>query len=90
MANVSQNLYINDNGFVFDYYTGLSYNLNPTGIFVLRQLLEGTPLAEITRALESKYNISHRTATSDLDDFLRQLSSLNLLRPSEALADDSM
>ncbi len=90
MANISQNVYVNDNGIVYDYYTGLTYSLNPTGIFILRQLLEATPVAEIPHALENKFGISRKTASSDLDDFLQQLSSLNLFRPSEALPDDSM
>ena len=90
MVDVSADLYVNDNGFVFDYCTGLTYNLNHTGIFILKQLLEGTPLAEITRALGNKYGISHGTAIGDLDDFLQQLASLNLYRPSEAPPDDSM
>ena len=90
MVDVSADLYVNDNGFVFDYCTGLTYSSNPTGAFILRQLLEGTPIAEITGALESEYGISHRTATSDMDDFLEQLSNLNLFTPDEALSDDSM
>lgn len=90
MTNVPQNLYVNDNGFVFDYATGLTYSLNRTGVFILRKLLEGTTVAEITRALEDKFGISHKTAISDVDDFLQQLSSLNLFRPNEALANDSM
>jgi len=90
MANVSEKLYVDDNGFVFDYYTGLTYDLNPTGRFILRGLLEGTPLAEISRTLEDKYGINRRTASADIDDFLQQLSSLNLLRLKEALPDDSM
>ena len=88
MVNVSDSLYVNDSGFVFDYYTGLTYNLNHTGIFIIKQLLEGTPRAAIARTLETKYGISHEAAASDLDDFLQQLDSLKLLEPSEAPPDD--
>ena len=84
MANVSDNLYINDSGFVFDYYTGLTYNLNHAGIFILNRLHEGAPPAVIARALETEYGIGHETATSDLDDFLKQLDSLDLFKPGEA------
>ena len=90
MANVSENLYVNDNGFVFDYYTGLTYDVNHTGVFVIRQLLDSTPPAQIIRALEKKYGTSHETATIDLNDFLQQLADLNLFKPSETLPDDSM
>jgi len=90
MAKVCENLYVNGNGFVFDYYGGQTYNLNPTGIFILRELLEGTPPAEITRTLENKYQIGYRTATSDVDDFLQQLSALGLFDSNGAKPDDSM
>jgi len=79
MADTKRNLHVYDNGFVFDSQGGLTYNLNQTGMFILRQLLAGTPPAEITRMLENKYQISRKVATSDLDDFLQQLSSLKLL-----------
>ena len=85
MDGISKNLYISDNGFIFDYDTGLTYGLNPTGVFTLRQLFEGNALAEITHTLENKYGISQRVVTSDIDDFLQQLSSLKLFRYSEAL-----
>ncbi len=88
MVNVADNLYVNDGGFVFDYYTGFTYNLNHTGIFILKQLLKGTPRTVIARALETKYGISYETATSDLDDFLQQINNQKLLRPSEAPPDD--
>ncbi len=85
MVIASDNLYINENGFVFDYRTGLTYAINHTGIFLLRQMLAGAPRPEIIHALEKKYGVNHETATSDLDDFLQQLSNLDLLnKPSEA------
>jgi hypothetical protein len=88
MDNGHRKLYVNTKGFVFDYQTGLIYQLNPTGTLVLRRLLERTPLAEIRRTLKNEYHIDSRTAISDLDDFLRQLSGLNLLSPEEFPADD--
>lgn len=85
MAIAFDNLYINENGFVFDHRTGLTYTVNHTGIFLLRQLLEGMPRAEIIHALGEKYDINHQTATGDFDDFLQQLVNFNLLdKPSEA------
>jgi len=88
MDNGYRKLYVNNNGFVFDYQTGLTYHLNSTGTFVLRQLLEKTPLAEIRRTLQDEYHLDSRTAISDLDDFFQQLSSLNLLKPEEVPTND--
>jgi len=79
MVDIKRNLQVYDNGFVFDSQTGITYELNQAGMFILTQLLARTPWAEITRMLENKYQINRKMATSDLDDFLQQLSSLKLL-----------
>jgi hypothetical protein len=89
MVTVSENLCVND-GFVLDYYTGLTYNLNNTGAFVFKQLIESIPPIQIIQTLENKYGVSHETATIDLNDFILQLANFKLLKPSEALPDDSM
>ena len=90
MIDVSQNLYLNGNGFAFDYGAGLTYTLNPAGVSVLRELLEGSQAAEITRSLESQYGISRKTATGDVDDFLQQLSNLKLISRNGAQQNDSV
>lgn len=76
MADTRHNLYVNNNGFVFDYYSGFAYLLNKTGLFIFKGLLEGTPSSEIARALEKEYGISHSVALVDIQEFLQQLSSL--------------
>ena len=90
MVRISQNLYLDENGFILDYRTGLTYSLNPTGVFIIRELLEGTALAELTQAIAKKYGISHQTAADDLKEFLRQLSNNSLLISNEVPTDDSM
>ncbi len=90
MIDVSQNLYVNGKGFVFDYYAGLTYTLNPAGVSILRELVEGAPVAKITRSLENQYGISHKTATGDIDDFLQQLSTLNLISHNGEQQNDSV
>ena len=74
-----ENLYISDKGFIFDYSTGLTYNLNPTGMFVLDKLLKEVPRDEILRSLQNRFGVDDKTAAIDVDDFLQQLSALNLL-----------
>ena len=83
---VSENLYVSESGFVFNYHTGETYIMNVQGVFILREILKGTPSDEISYALEEKYGISHRKANSDIDDFLEQLSSFNLLLRNKVLA----
>ena len=88
MDNSFENLYINDNGFVFDYCGGVSYQLNQPGLFIFRELLAGTPAPEIILVLEKKYGISHDMATIDTKDFLAQMSGLNLIGAKKIIVDD--
>lgn len=90
MFTVSKNIYVNDNGFVFNFYSGLTYGLNQTGTFILQGLQERTPVSEIARGLEDAYGISRRTVASDVDEFLQQLASLNLISRDGVLQNDSM
>ncbi|MAF85254.1 MAG: hypothetical protein CL875_02010 [Dehalococcoidales bacterium] len=88
MAHTSDNLYVDENGFIFDYKTGLTYSVNSTGVFIVRELLAGTPPSELTHLIKKKYSINHKTAASDLKAFLQQLSDDNLSVPSEVRTDD--
>lgn len=90
MFTVSKNIYVNDNGFVFNFYSGLTYGLNQTGTFILQGLQEQTPVSEIARGLEDAYGISRKTVASDVDEFLQQLASLNLISRDGVLPNDSM
>jgi hypothetical protein len=88
MDNISQDLYINDDGFVFDYRAGVSYHLNQPGLFIFKKLLAETPVPEIILVLEKKYGISHNMAAIDTKDFLAQMSGLNLIGAKKLIVDD--
>jgi hypothetical protein len=90
MLTVSKNIYVNDNGFVFNFYTGLTYGLNQTGTFILKRLQERAPVPEIARGLEDAYGIGRKTVASDVDEFLQQLASLNLISRDGVLPNDSV
>ncbi|MSP79212.1 MAG: PqqD family protein [Dehalococcoidia bacterium] len=86
MFQVSGNLHVDDNGFVFDSNSGLSYALNRTGTLVLKRLLSHTmdtmemvPVAEIAGALMDAYGISRSTALSDVNEFIDHLHSIHLV-----------
>ncbi len=78
MERLSQ-LAINDEGFIFDPYTGNSYTTNKTGILILSELKNGKSGEEIAKITSEKFNIEHSVALKDVTDFIEQLRSLSLL-----------
>ncbi len=78
MERLSQ-LAINDEGFIFDPYTGNSYITNKTGILIFSELKNGKSEEEIAKIISEKFNIEHSVALKDVTDFIEQLRSLSLL-----------
>lgn len=85
MVKVKHNLEIDGKGFIFDPETGYSYNLNHAALHILNQLKSGSSLPQIADSLQHKYKIDRRAAIIDLDDFLRQLKSLELVSSYEVI-----
>jgi PqqD family protein of HPr-rel-A system len=71
-------LALNDEGFVFDPTTGDSFQVNPTGLRILKALREGSEPAEVARALSETYGIAIAEAERDVEDFRERLRSLGL------------
>jgi hypothetical protein len=88
MAGIRHELEIEDKGFIFDPEEGHTYNINPSGLFVIKELTTGTSTSKIVDLLCDKFGISQRTASLDLNDFLRQLSLLELIESGEVLGFD--
>ncbi len=78
MERLSQ-LAINDEGFIFDPYTGNSYTTNKTGILILNELKNGKNEEEIAKIISEKFNVELSVALKDVTDFVEQLRSLSLL-----------
>lgn len=71
-------LAMNDEGFVFDPSTGDSFMLNTTGLFILKKLRDGAPLADIVSAVAQEYAIGFDEAERDANDFCGQLKALSV------------
>lgn len=68
-------LAISDTGFVFDPRTGHSYNVNPTGLAILRALKEGATLETVARRLRDEFDIGPAPLDDHLREFLAQVRS---------------
>ncbi len=75
---ISENLAVNENGFLFMPNTGESYTVNETGREIIKMLREEKSEEEIIEALVSIYEVERETAERDFDEFAAMLRSLNL------------
>lgn len=71
-------LLLNDRGFVFDAVEGLSYQLSPTGLRLVRWMQEGTTSDDtLLERLLDEYEVEEFTARRDLEGFLNSVTELN-------------
>jgi hypothetical protein len=64
---------------LLDEDSGQYWNLNPTGVIVLRTLLEGGTPAQAVQQLTAEYAVDAETATRDVDDLVGGLRSAGLV-----------
>ncbi len=79
-----RNLALSESGFLFDPSTGFTYSLNPTGAFILRQLIAGAPPEGIPARLTEEFATEADVAARDLDQFLLLLRELGLWSDADA------
>ena len=65
---------------LLDENSGEYWNLNPTGVLVLRTLLDGGTLAEAVHHLTEQYAVDPESARQDVDDLLGGLRSAGLVQ----------
>ncbi|MFH1074051.1 MAG: PqqD family protein [Candidatus Firestonebacteria bacterium] len=64
---------MNENGFIFDPQTGISYTANSTGIEILKKLKETNNIDKIRDRLAQEFEVSKEEAERDIIDFLELL-----------------
>ena len=64
---------------LLDEDSGEYWNLNPTGVIVLRTLLEGGTPAQAVQQLAAEYAVDMETATRDVDELIGGLQSAGLV-----------
>jgi hypothetical protein len=70
---------LTESGFLFDHNTGLTYSLNPTGLFIFRQLQAEKDPEDVLKHLLYEFSVDEDTARKDLDDYFRQLREMGLV-----------
>jgi Coenzyme PQQ synthesis protein D (PqqD) len=64
---------------LLDEDSGQYWNLNPTGVLVLRTLLEGGTPAQAVQELTAQYAVDAETASRDVEDLVGGLHSDGLV-----------
>jgi Coenzyme PQQ synthesis protein D (PqqD) len=64
---------------LLDEDSGQYWNLNPTGVIVLRTLLEGGTPAQAVQELTAQYAVDAETASRDVEDLVGGLHSAGLV-----------
>ena len=64
---------------LLDEDSGQYWNLNPTGVLVLRTLLEGGTPAQAVQELTAQYAVDAETASRDVKDLVGGLHSAGLV-----------
>jgi hypothetical protein len=64
---------------LLDEDSGQYWNLNPTGVLVLRTLLDGGTPAQAVQELTVKYAVDAETASRDVEDLVGGLRSSGLV-----------
>ena len=72
-------LAINAEGFIFNPFTGDSFQVSQTGLLVLNELRDGKSDDEIVRKLTDTYEVSLEEARRDVTEFRVSLKSLSLI-----------
>ncbi len=79
MSERLKDLAISDSGFVFDPYSGATYNANVTALRLLRGLRAGRSADELADELAGDCLLAPEEALRDVADFIQQLRSCSLI-----------
>lgn len=75
-----RSLATSNDGFVFDPCTGHSFNTNPTGLYMLRRLQQGTSLDELTTQLRDELDAPRESVEDDIQRFVSTLREFGWIR----------
>jgi hypothetical protein len=72
-------LAVSETGFVFDPYTGTSFNTNTSGRTILNCLKEGQGRDQLLMALQDQFEVGNEDLNRDLDEFIYLLRENGIL-----------
>jgi hypothetical protein len=70
-----------DGAVILDTQRGEMWNLNPSGAFIWKAVLDGRPPEQIAAELAAQTGDDVQSATNYVDEFLNELQAKHLYRP---------
>lgn len=74
-----RDLALSETGFVFDPYTGATFNANAVGLTILQQIKQGATRAELLAHLTANFEVRSADVERDLDEFIHVLGQNDLV-----------
>lgn len=74
-----KDLAVSDTGFVFDPYTGASFNTNASGRLILQRLKEGQNREGLLDSLREQFDVQEQDIERDVDEFVFLLRENGIL-----------
>lgn len=82
LMNRLKDVAISDSGFIFDPFSGATFNTNETGKFILHLLKEGYGIESIQAEIRRHFETGEEDLRSDIYEFIHLLKEANLLPKS--------
>ena len=82
---ITEEIKISDNGFVFNSRTGDSFNLNPFGLELLRNIEEGKDFDRIKDSILERFDVDDLTFEKDFYDFCAMLKHHQIISQDDPL-----
>ena len=82
---ITEEIKISDNGFVFNSRTGDSFNLNPIGLELIKQIVEEKDFESIREEMLEKYDIDDLTFEKDYYEFYTLLKHHQIIVQGDPL-----
>ena len=79
---ITEEIKISDNGFVFNSKTGDSFQLNPVGLELIKQIATGKDIDEIKSLFIQNYDVEELTFERDFYEFCALLKHHHLTSES--------
>ncbi len=76
---ISEEIKISDNGFVFNSRTGESFSLNPMGLEMIKMIAANNDFDEIRKSILGKYDVDDLTFEKDFYEFCAMLKHHQLM-----------
>jgi hypothetical protein len=80
-----RDLAVSESGFVFDPYSGASFNTNSTGFAILQGLKDGLDREALIQSLHEAFETEEADLDRDLDDFIFLLRENGVVDPEFTL-----